>query len=195
MHTPYSLLCSTLVKCLALHCRASSSNLTSREIPGGCSKSPDRPYSPPSLLHNGYQVFPAVKRPRRDIDHPPPSSAKVKERVELCLFSRFGPSWPVVRQTLLHNTITQFDRNLTKAHRYFRKTCCSHHHSSTLTTSHSKRQQSSLKMFTHQSCLFLHVFLWSTLDHSESTKPKMDFQLICAQHIHLVTQFSEGGTL
>ena len=50
-------------------------------------------------------------------------------------------------------------------------------------------------MFTHQSCLFLQVFLWITLDHSKSTEPKMDLQLISAQHIHLVTQFSERGTL
>jgi len=50
-------------------------------------------------------------------------------------------------------------------------------------------------MFTHQRCLFLQVFLWITLDHSKSTEPKMDFQLICAQHIHLVTQISEGGAL
>ena len=28
-----------------------------------------------------------VKRPGRDVDHPPPSSAKVKERVELYLYS------------------------------------------------------------------------------------------------------------
>ena len=37
-----------------------------------------------------------VKRPRRGVDHPPPSSAKVKERVELYIHSPFGPSWPVV---------------------------------------------------------------------------------------------------
>lgn len=50
-------------------------------------------------------------------------------------------------------------------------------------------------MFTHQSCLLLQVFLWIALDHSKSTEPKMDLQIICAQHIHLVPQFSEGGTL
>jgi hypothetical protein len=39
-----------------------------------------------SLLYNGYRVsFPGVKRPGRDVKHPPPSSAEVKERVELYL--------------------------------------------------------------------------------------------------------------
>jgi hypothetical protein len=33
---------------------------------------PDRPWGPPSLLYNGYQVsFPGVKRPGRGVDHPP----------------------------------------------------------------------------------------------------------------------------
>jgi len=37
-----------------------------------------------------------VKRPRRGIDHPPPSRAEVKERVELNLYSPSGPSWAVL---------------------------------------------------------------------------------------------------
>jgi len=37
-----------------------------------------------------------VKRPGRGIDHPTPSSAKVKERVELYLYFPSGPSWPVL---------------------------------------------------------------------------------------------------
>jgi hypothetical protein len=41
--------------------------------------------------------FPGVKRPGRGVDHPPPSSAEVKERVELYLYS---PSWPVLGRTL-----------------------------------------------------------------------------------------------
>jgi hypothetical protein len=40
--------------------------------------------------------FPEVKRPGRGVDHPTPSSAEVKERVELYLCSPSGPSWPVV---------------------------------------------------------------------------------------------------
>ena len=43
---------------------------------------PDRPWGPTSLLTLGYRVsIPGVKRPRRVVDHPPPSSAEVKERV------------------------------------------------------------------------------------------------------------------
>jgi hypothetical protein len=41
---------------------------------------PDQPWGPPSLLYNGYQVFPGGKvRPGRATDNSPPSSAKVME--------------------------------------------------------------------------------------------------------------------
>ena len=50
----------------------------------------------------GTGSFLGVKRPGRGVDHPPPSSAEVKERAELHLFSS-GPSWPVVGWTLLHH--------------------------------------------------------------------------------------------
>jgi hypothetical protein len=52
------------------------------------------------LLYNGYRVIPGVKRPGRGVHHPPPSSAEVKERVELYLYSPSGPSWLVLRRTL-----------------------------------------------------------------------------------------------
>jgi hypothetical protein len=40
--------------------------------------SPDRPWGPPSLLYNGYRVFPGGKvLPGRDADPSPPSSAEV----------------------------------------------------------------------------------------------------------------------
>ena len=44
--------------------------------------------------------FPGVKRQGRGVDHPPPSSAEVKERVELYLYSPSGPSWPILGLTL-----------------------------------------------------------------------------------------------
>jgi hypothetical protein len=54
-----------------------------------------------SLLYNGYRVtFPGVKRPGRGVDHPPSSSASVKERVELYFYSTSGPSWPVLGRPL-----------------------------------------------------------------------------------------------
>jgi len=43
---------------------------------------------------------PGVKRPGSGVDHPSPSSAEVKEGVELYLFSLSGPSWPVLMWTL-----------------------------------------------------------------------------------------------
>ena len=49
---------------------------------------PDRALGPPSLLYNGYRVFPGGKvRPGRDADSSTPSSAEVKNRVELYLYS------------------------------------------------------------------------------------------------------------
>jgi hypothetical protein len=39
-------------------------------------------------LYSGYLVyFPGVKRPGRGVNHPLPSSAEVKEKLELCLYS------------------------------------------------------------------------------------------------------------
>jgi len=53
---------------------------------------PDRSWGPPSLLYNGYRVFPGGKeRPGRDTDSTLPSSAVGYERVELYLYSPFGP--------------------------------------------------------------------------------------------------------
>ena len=51
-------------------------------------------------------VFPGVKWPGRGVNHPPPSSAEVKERVELYLYSPLVPSWPVLGWTLLYPYLT-----------------------------------------------------------------------------------------
>jgi len=37
-----------------------------------------------------------IKQPGHGIDHPSPFSAKVKEKVELHLYSTSGPFWPVI---------------------------------------------------------------------------------------------------
>ena len=56
-----------------------------------------RPWGPPGLLYNGYRVsLPGVKRPGRGVDHPPPSSVEVNERVELYLYSPTGSSWSIL---------------------------------------------------------------------------------------------------
>jgi len=53
---------------------------------------PDRPWDPPSLLYKGYRVFPGGKeRLGRDADPSPPSNAVGQERVELYLYSSYGP--------------------------------------------------------------------------------------------------------
>jgi len=48
---------------------------------------PDRPWGHPASYTMGTGSFPGVKRPGRGVDHPPQSSAEVKERVELHLYS------------------------------------------------------------------------------------------------------------
>jgi hypothetical protein len=45
-------------------------------------------------------LFPGVKRPGLGVDHPPSSSAKVKEKVQQFLYSPSGPSWPVLGRTV-----------------------------------------------------------------------------------------------
>jgi hypothetical protein len=44
----------------------------------------------PASYMMGTGSFPGVKRPGRGIDHPPPSSAEVKESVEVYLYSPSG---------------------------------------------------------------------------------------------------------
>ena len=48
----------------------------------------------------GAGSLPGVKRPGRGVDHPPPFSAEVKERVELYPYFPSGPSWPFLGWTL-----------------------------------------------------------------------------------------------
>jgi len=46
----------------------------------------------PASYTMGTGSFPGVKQPGHGVDHPPPSSAKVTERVEPYLYSTSGPS-------------------------------------------------------------------------------------------------------
>jgi hypothetical protein len=54
---------------------------------------------PPSCTSTGC-LLRGVKQPERSVNHPHTSSAEVKERVELYLYSPCGPSWPVTGWTL-----------------------------------------------------------------------------------------------
>ena len=58
------------------------------------------PEAHPASYTMGTRSFPGVKRPGLGIDHPHPSSAEVKERLELYLCSSSGPSWPCLGWTL-----------------------------------------------------------------------------------------------
>ena len=54
------------------------------------------PGAHPVSYTKGTGFFPGVNRPGRGVDHPPPSSVEVKERIELYLYSPSGSSWPVL---------------------------------------------------------------------------------------------------
>jgi len=53
---------------------------------------PDQRWGPPSLLYSGHQVFSGGKeQPGHDADSSPPSTTVGNERVELYLYSPYGP--------------------------------------------------------------------------------------------------------
>ena len=54
------------------------------------------PWNPPSLLYNGFRVFPGVKSVGRGVDHPRASSTKVKESVQIHIYSPYGSSCTVI---------------------------------------------------------------------------------------------------
>jgi hypothetical protein len=54
------------------------------------------PGAHPASYKVGTESFPGVKWPGRGVNHPPPSSAEVKERIELHFNSHSRPSLPVL---------------------------------------------------------------------------------------------------
>jgi len=83
--------CRTLAVCITqqtIIIRVRSSNPVGGEFFRTCQ---DQCWGPPSLLYDGYRVcVPGQKRLGRSVDHPPPSNAEVKERVELCVYLSLG---------------------------------------------------------------------------------------------------------
>jgi hypothetical protein len=71
---------------------------------------PARPWGPPNRLHNGYRAFPGGKTAEAWRWPHTPSSAEVKERVQLYLYSSFGPSLPVLGWPLPLLYFTWLDR-------------------------------------------------------------------------------------
>jgi len=61
---------------------------------------PYRTWDPPSILSNGYRVFPGSKSAGWWPRPPTTRNAEVNERVELYFYSISGPSWHVLGRTL-----------------------------------------------------------------------------------------------
>jgi hypothetical protein len=62
--------------------------------------SPTGPGVQPASCTMDTGSFLGVKRPRRGVNHPPTSSAEIKERVEVYLYFTTGFSWPLTRRNL-----------------------------------------------------------------------------------------------
>jgi hypothetical protein len=58
------------------------------------------PGAHPASYALGNSTLPATKQLGRGVNHPPPSSAEVKERVVLYFYSTSGPSWQVTESNL-----------------------------------------------------------------------------------------------
>ena len=70
---------------------------------------PDRPWGPPSLLYNGYRVYPWGKvRPGRAADHSPPSSAAVMEEYSYTSTHPLGHTGPVTGSLYLYFYSTRY---------------------------------------------------------------------------------------
>jgi hypothetical protein len=78
----------------------------------------DPPWGPPSLLYNGYRVFTGGKATGAWRLPPTPSSAEIKERVGLYLYSTSGPSWHKVKFTCTFYLVGHAVAQLIEALRY-----------------------------------------------------------------------------
>jgi hypothetical protein len=61
--------------------------------------------------------LPGIKRPGRGVNHPPPSSAEVKERVEFHFYFSSVPSWLVIGQPLPFTNHSPYIRPIPGAER------------------------------------------------------------------------------
>ena len=95
----YSITYDTVVNVFSRYRDSLRAERSGDRIPVGGEILRTRPYRPgahPASYIMGTGSLPGVKRPGLGVDHPPPPSAEVKERVELYLYSTSGPSWSVI---------------------------------------------------------------------------------------------------
>ena len=97
----------------------------------------DRPWGPPSLLYNGYLVFPGGKgRPGRDADLSPTSSAVVKKE------QRYTSTTPMRRTALYRASVPVEGCTLLLFNSFYMTVCCPGSNPTRTTDSHLKRMVS-----------------------------------------------------
>ena len=124
---------------------------------------PDRPWNPPSLLYNGYLVFPGGKAAGAWRWLPTPSSTEVKETIELYLYSPSGPSWHVLGWILpLPLLFTVFEVDSVPTQQYLRKICT---HVSlrrqAKRVAHKGSKKHKTRTVQHGTCFLVRAFLLS----------------------------------
>jgi len=83
---------------------------------------PDWPWGPPSLLYNGYRVFPGGKVwPAHTADHSPPSNAAVVEEYSYTTTHPLGHTRPIMGSFYLYLFFTNSRRNITQIMCFIRK--------------------------------------------------------------------------
>ena len=92
-HNRVFLCCLRGPRCLSRYSDSLQAGRSGDRIPAGARFSAPVQTGPgahPAFYTMGTGSFPGIKRPGRGVDNPPPSSAEVKERVELHLSSPLG---------------------------------------------------------------------------------------------------------
>jgi hypothetical protein len=114
---------------------------------------PERLWGSPSLISNGYQgaLSLGVKRLGREADHSPPSSAEVKEWVEIHLHSLNTPSWCGAwkKEHSDNSTVLMWPEGENRPQRYIATRILRSDQRSSLNTSVGERSQGNYQCFSH----------------------------------------------
>ena len=124
---------------------------------------PDRHWITPSLLCSGYQVIPWAKTAGALLWPSTPSSAEVKDRVELHFYSSFGPLWPVPGRTLpLFTTMKMRARARAHTHTHTHTHACTYARTQTSQCYHLILSNF-IRKIIQVVCIILNISQWKIL--------------------------------